>query len=292
VTVAGPNQALHHDRGRILFSRDTTPLQRPRRVNWCVRPWRAVVTASNATTPSRANAICLHVGLVALSFVLSIGILSGVGLMRGEALDCLAIGTLVIHGAATVVALFLRRATLASCAMIFGIAFLPAGCEVIARVRQSYRMRYVLPGDRFRDHLASPVPASVSGLRFVPLEEQIRPDLMFRFDIAPDDLDALIAKLALKRVEPDSLWNPRDFFRHPHYFPLEGPYHLFQGTDRYGEVLTIKTNAEHSHAIFRKESSGFYRDRSWEGGNPTLRQMEDEALAAMKVKFEERPKAR
>jgi hypothetical protein len=28
-----PNQALHTDRGRILISRDTTPLQRPRRVN-------------------------------------------------------------------------------------------------------------------------------------------------------------------------------------------------------------------------------------------------------------------
>jgi hypothetical protein len=31
------NQALHHDRDRILVSRDTTPLQRPRRVNCCVR---------------------------------------------------------------------------------------------------------------------------------------------------------------------------------------------------------------------------------------------------------------
>jgi len=31
------NQAFHHDRGRILVSRDTTPLQRPRRVNCCVR---------------------------------------------------------------------------------------------------------------------------------------------------------------------------------------------------------------------------------------------------------------
>src|SRR6516225_542075 len=30
-------QALHHDRGRMLVSRDITPLQRPRRVNWCVR---------------------------------------------------------------------------------------------------------------------------------------------------------------------------------------------------------------------------------------------------------------
>jgi hypothetical protein len=28
-----PNQALHHDRGRILVPRDTTSLQRPRQVN-------------------------------------------------------------------------------------------------------------------------------------------------------------------------------------------------------------------------------------------------------------------
>jgi hypothetical protein len=28
-----PNKPLHRDRGRILVSRDTAPLQRPRRVN-------------------------------------------------------------------------------------------------------------------------------------------------------------------------------------------------------------------------------------------------------------------
>jgi hypothetical protein len=32
-----PNKALHRDRGRILFSRDTAPLQRPPQVNFCVR---------------------------------------------------------------------------------------------------------------------------------------------------------------------------------------------------------------------------------------------------------------
>ena len=37
MTQRRPNQALHSDRGRILFSRDTTPLQRPRRVNAVVR---------------------------------------------------------------------------------------------------------------------------------------------------------------------------------------------------------------------------------------------------------------
>lgn len=34
---APPNQTFHHDRGRVLVSRDTTPLQRPRRVNSSVR---------------------------------------------------------------------------------------------------------------------------------------------------------------------------------------------------------------------------------------------------------------
>jgi hypothetical protein len=45
----------------------------------------------------------------------------------------------------------------------------------------------------FRDNLCSPIPTSVSNLRFVPLEEQIHPhpDLMFRFDIDPADLDAI-----------------------------------------------------------------------------------------------------
>jgi hypothetical protein len=38
-------QALHSDRGRILVSRATAPLQRPRRVNFCVRP-REVCTMS------------------------------------------------------------------------------------------------------------------------------------------------------------------------------------------------------------------------------------------------------
>src|ERR1700731_7622 len=42
-----PNQAL--DRGRILFSRDTSRLQRPRRVNWCVRLTKANAVKRNLT---------------------------------------------------------------------------------------------------------------------------------------------------------------------------------------------------------------------------------------------------
>src|SRR5262245_11419871 len=36
-TTTTPIKALHHDRGRMLVSRDTTRLERPRRVNWIVR---------------------------------------------------------------------------------------------------------------------------------------------------------------------------------------------------------------------------------------------------------------
>ncbi len=46
-----PNQALHSDRGRIRFSRDTTPLWRPRRVNCCVRPPEGAVRGRLMTRP-------------------------------------------------------------------------------------------------------------------------------------------------------------------------------------------------------------------------------------------------
>ena len=45
--AAAPNQTLHTDRGRILVSRDTTPLQRPRRVNCVVELNRSAVVGSS-----------------------------------------------------------------------------------------------------------------------------------------------------------------------------------------------------------------------------------------------------
>ena len=78
--------------------------------------------------------------------------------------------------------------------------------------------------------------------------------------------------------------NPKDFFQYDYYMPVAGGYHVFQGKDKYDEVLTIKVNESHDHAIFRKESASFYRDRMWEHGNPTGMRMDNDALLSLKRK--------
>jgi hypothetical protein len=191
---------------------------------------------------------------------------------------------LLAHLAAASVGVLLRRATVWSGLGLFALAFFPAGLEATAQLRNAAYLRNQAPYDRFRDYLASPVPASVSNLRFVPLEEQIRPDLMLRFDIAPEHLDSIIASLRLRRVTPDELLNPKDFFRLPYYLPIDGEYHLFQGEDEYGSVLTVKANVAHSHTVFRKESASTYRDRRWETAPPIQIKMDEEALARLKQK--------
>lgn len=207
---------------------------------------------ADANLTPRVKAVGTHLGLVGLSFVVSIMVLSGVGLMPGEAIECGVIGMLLIHGAAAVGALFPRRATAASCVVIFCVPFLPAGCEMGFSVRRAYHRRYVLPADRFRDHLASAVPPSVTNLRFVPLSESKLPDLMFRFDIAPADLDDILAERGFKRVSPGELPRQNDLFRDPGYLPLGGDDQTFQGQDKWGTVMVIKTNGTHTHAIFRR----------------------------------------
>jgi hypothetical protein len=110
---------------------------------------------------------------------------------------------------------------------------------------------------------------------------------MFRFDIAPNDLDDILNRLKMERVDPMAMLNPKDFFQHPYYLPLDGKdFHLYQGKDQYGRVLTIKTNEFHTHAIFREESSAIYRDRRWENLPEIQRKMDNEALMRLKRRYE------
>jgi hypothetical protein len=62
--LAPANQALHRDRGRILFSRDTTPLQRPRWLSLALNKTakrggkgRVAVTATGRWHVSHASAL-------------------------------------------------------------------------------------------------------------------------------------------------------------------------------------------------------------------------------------------
>lgn len=237
-----------------------------------------MTAAKEGPTVARRASAGVHLAVVGVSFVLSFLIFQGVGLMPGEAIECMALGLLVTHLAAAITGVFVRRVTVWSCLILFAFAFFPAGWEGVNRVRKAAHLHYQAPYDRFRDHLASPVPESVSGLHFVPLEDAIHPDLMFRFDIAPADLDAIIQRLNLKRGTADQLLNPQDFFHFPYYLPLGDDFHLFQGTGRYEEVLTIKTNDSHTRAVFRMESSSYYRDRMWENGSEVQKRMDRDAL--------------
>jgi hypothetical protein len=72
--------------------------------------------------------------------------------------------------------------------------------------------------------------------------------------------------------------NPKDYFQYPYYLPLDGKYQLFQGRGKWDNVLTIKTNDSHSHAMFRRESPNFYKYRWWGEANPVLIRMRDKAL--------------
>src|SRR5262249_36757160 len=150
------------------------------------------------------------------------------------------------HVLAALVALVVPRLDKKSCTIVFAIGFLAPVSFGVPALKKAAYLRCSAVYDRFRENLASPIPRSVSSLRFVPLEESIRPDLMFRFDVDPPDLDALLEVLKLDRIEPESLPNPRDFFRHAYYLPVEGNYQLFQGKDKSGDILTIKTNEGHS----------------------------------------------
>lgn len=234
------------------------------------------------------TAVCVHFALVSVSVLLTLMIVPTIVPFdpEGAAIMGAVFAVLFGHGVAVVVGLFFPKTSVTSCTTVFCIAFFFTGCmSVQAWQRWSY-LHYQTPYDRFRDHLVSPVPKSVSNLRFVSMEDGISPNLMFQFDIDPADMDAILEMLKLNRVDSKNMLNPKDFFRHVYYMPVEGEYHVFQGKGRFDEVLTIKTNEAHTHAIFRVESSNFYRDRAWE--NPPLiqTQMDDEALQKLKKRYE------
>jgi hypothetical protein len=244
--------------------------------------------AKDSRQPGWGKAVRVHLGIVGLSFVLSFLLLPVIVPFdpEGAGMAAAIIGGLLCHGTAAIFCLCIPRASIGSCALVFCIAFLFRGCLSVEAIKHAIHLRYYAVYDRYRDHLASPVPMSVSNLRFVSLEEQITPELMFRFDIDPADLDAILKRLKMERVNPKSMLNPKDFFQYPYYMPLDGKYHVFQGKDEVDRVLTIKTNESHTHVIFRMESSGTYRDRTWENRSSIQTQMINEGLERMKREYE------
>jgi hypothetical protein len=178
---------------------------------------------------------------------------------EGAGADAAVFGLLVGNSVAAVTALNLRKATKATCLLVFCLGFFVPTLSVFDAVRRWAYHKYQAPYDRFSDSFISPIPASVAKVRFVPQEESIRSGLFLQFDIAPDDLDVILSKFNLQRVDGDKFLNPDDFLRHWYYLPIPGEYEIFQGKDGRQNIVTIKTNKTHSHAIVRKEEAGYYK---------------------------------
>jgi hypothetical protein len=235
----------------------------------------------------RVFAIVVHGVLVFLCLVATLAIYQNTPLMPGEALDCIAACTLVFLGAAFIAGCCFRRVSLLSCAIVLGIAFLPGALELLAQHHRAYQTTYVLPGDRFRDHLGPTIPPSVKNLRFVPLDDRITTDLILQFDIDRADLEALFDRLGAKHVEPEELPNPDDFFRHSFYLPVGGPFELYQVRIPKSVMITFKTNASRTHAICRYEYGSVYDEREWEHPNRTT-YWNNIALERLKRKHDEK----
>ncbi len=235
------------------------------------------------------EAIGVHLAIVFLSGFVSLSLFSAITPLNheGTAIVGALLGMVICHGIATVLSFFIQKKSIMSCVAVFFVAFFVTGCCCLSTF-QSWRYRsYQAVYDRFQDYVTSPIPDSVKNLRPVPLREGICTNLMFRFDIANGDLDAIISKLDMKQIDPTELPNPQDYFQYEYYLPLDGNrFELYQGKDQYGGMLTIKTNRSHTHAIFRKEDSGFYRDQGWNSSNKTRQEMRRKALQRLKARYE------
>lgn len=135
------------------------------------------------------------------------------------------------------------------------LCLLPALIIVVVVVSEDIAFRINGPSDRFRDHLGGAIPASVSGLAFVPFEERpTEPALMLRFKIAPSDLDQLLLNDGFTRVQQGKLRNLDDTFNNPFYLRIGDADELYQRTDALSEIGTLRVNKEHTEVVFRSET--------------------------------------
>jgi len=208
----------------------------------CVRLW----------TINLLTKMCVYAAIIGLSLLTSCFLLPWSVPNPGEATDAIIRVVLFIHCVAFVVGVFIPRISAASCVIVFAFAFSLTGVSAINKVRLERYIRYSAVYDRFRENVACPIPESVSNLSF-QMHVDVPGNLSLKFDIAKSDLDAIIRNLKLRLLAPDDLSNRDDLFRNSSYLPLEGQYELFQGIDEHEDILTLKSNEQHTQAVFRRE---------------------------------------
>ncbi|MDA7882198.1 hypothetical protein N9A94_07805 [Akkermansiaceae bacterium] len=193
----------------------------------------------------------------------------------GDAILMILGGIAVAHLIAFVAGFFLSCRKILSHIILIGIALAPIGFLCAMSMKEAHYLKHEAVYDRFKDSLFDPIPASVTDLEFVDLDESGDTHLMFRFSIDPQDLDALIEQRGFQRIEVEDFRCPIDRFRDPDYLSLGSPATFYAIEDNemgypepgWGEGLTLKVNADRNQVIFRRESAAYYRYRYWESNN-------------------------
>jgi hypothetical protein len=195
------------------------------------------------------------------------------GMGTGD-LVVLLLGSVVLaHILAAVTGALLLERSWKRIAIVLCIAMFPALLYSVDMARDAWYLRFAAVYDRFRDELANPIPGSVSNLEFVPLEEAHELHLMFRFTIAPEELDGIIHAKGFRRIEAAEFRRPDDLFTHPQYLPLPGPVTFYIINDiqagyadkGIGEGYTLKVSGDRRQVVFRRESAAYYLYRYWDG---------------------------
>ena len=222
-----------------------------------------------------------HIPILLVCVVVSVILLGSLDLFMGpdtgDAILVILGGIAVAHLIAFVTGFFLPRRKLLSHIILIGIALVPIGFLCAMSMKATHYLKHEAVYDRCRDSLLDPIPDSVTDLEFVDLDESGDTHLMFRFNIDPQDLDALIEQRGFRRIEAKEFRSPLDRFRDPDYLSLglgsTATFYAIEDNEMgypepgWGEGLTLKVNAERNRVIFRRESAIYYRNRSWESNN-------------------------
>jgi hypothetical protein len=182
----------------------------------------------------------------------------------------LIISHLIAFGTGFILRVKTWRAIICLC----GIALLPPiSCELI-KLHDAWYLHFQAASDRFRNNLIDPIPKSVSHLEIVPLQEAFVSDLIFRFEIAPDDLDKIIRFKGFRKIGVNEFARKDDLFTYQKYLPLSEPTSFYIHEDDYKNNIDIlKVSSDGKKVIFREESSNDYTNGDW-GNNSLIKEDE------------------
>lgn len=147
----------------------------------------------------------------------------------------------------------LRRRTLIGLSVI---CLLPALGLTLFFATNRWLLWNVAPYDRFKELLASPIPASVSHLNVVPTDERIGENaVILRFEIAREALDKIIRSRNYSSVRPANMADRGDLFNDPEYLRLGEADEFYQAISPAGDVSTLRVNKAHTQAVFRYQTA-------------------------------------